>query len=286
MRRQLVTERLGRPTETAPHVRVESRSAKAKVGKEFAQLHAEQEAFSLEPTDDATPDAYFTHARQVERIELRNFRIIEELDLAIDPEAAALLEPRPDARRQAARPLVDAPRRERPRQEHGAPGRLPGAARREDPRGPRARRVGLRAQRRAARVGQGAPERDAGADRADRPQGLAQLRGRRLAQGAAARLRGHAPAAHLQAPGGEVHDAGARARREPVRPVHADRRLDGLAARLERRAIRRGGARPAPAAPARRRRAPRPRPPQRAGRGRGQGSARPARGAVAPAISR
>jgi uncharacterized protein (TIGR02646 family) len=103
MRRQLVVERLGRQTDIAPQVRVESRSAKAKVGKEFAQIRAEQEDFALEPTEAATPEAYYTHARQVERIQLRNWRIIEELDLAIDPEAAALSGPgpAPDAKQRA-----------------------------------------------------------------------------------------------------------------------------------------------------------------------------------------
>jgi AAA domain, putative AbiEii toxin, Type IV TA system len=92
MRRQLVTERLSRVSQSeaetvAPSVRVESPQVKQAVGADFQRRQAEQEAFSLE--DAAPGEAYYRHARQVERVELRNFRVIEQLDLDLDLEAAA-----------------------------------------------------------------------------------------------------------------------------------------------------------------------------------------------------
>lgn len=90
MRRQFVSERLGLVSEAgavAPEVRVETASVKRAVGADFQQRQAAQEAFTLE--DPAAESAYFSHARQVERVELRNFRVIEKLDLALDLEAIA-----------------------------------------------------------------------------------------------------------------------------------------------------------------------------------------------------
>jgi uncharacterized protein (TIGR02646 family) len=90
MRRQYVAEQLG-PASTAeavaPDVRIETPKVKRAVSADFAQRQAQQESYSL---GDAAPEqAYFSHARHVERVELRNFRIIEELDLALDLEAIA-----------------------------------------------------------------------------------------------------------------------------------------------------------------------------------------------------
>jgi AAA domain, putative AbiEii toxin, Type IV TA system len=90
MRRQYVAERLGRvsATETvAPGVRIERPAVKRAVRAEFAQRQAAQEAFSL--ADPATEPAYFSHARLVERVEIRNFRVISELDIALDFDAIA-----------------------------------------------------------------------------------------------------------------------------------------------------------------------------------------------------
>jgi len=97
MRRQYAAERLPRDRgaeEVAPDVRVETASVKRSVRADFARRQAEQEAYALD--DPTTQAAYFSHARHVERIELRNFRAIQELDLVLDPEQIAGATP-PDA---------------------------------------------------------------------------------------------------------------------------------------------------------------------------------------------
>ena len=90
MRRQYVAERLGPASvaeAVAPDVRVEAPKVKRAVSADFGQRKAAKEAFNLE--DPATEAAYFGHARHVERVELRNFRVIHELDLALDLDAIA-----------------------------------------------------------------------------------------------------------------------------------------------------------------------------------------------------
>jgi hypothetical protein len=88
MRRQHVAERLGTAGEAervAPGVRVETATVKRAVRADFAQQQAAQEAFSLaEPGGEG---GYFSHARHVERVEIRNFRVIDHLDLVLDLEA-------------------------------------------------------------------------------------------------------------------------------------------------------------------------------------------------------
>jgi uncharacterized protein (TIGR02646 family) len=92
LRRQRVAELVGQAQAAAPDVRIERAAVKSRVGSEFARIRAEKESFSLE--DPGARPAYFSHARHVERVEIRNVRVIRELDLAQNMEGQVGPEPR------------------------------------------------------------------------------------------------------------------------------------------------------------------------------------------------
>ena len=144
-------------------VRVVTPKVKRDVGADFARRQEARDSYALEVPSQQ--EGYFSHARHVERIELRNFRVIDELDLSLQLDT-------PSARPQGSRSVADAAGRERPRQEHGAPGRRPRAARRTREGEPRPGRLELRPPRHAPRHGARAPDGILGADRARRAVGL------------------------------------------------------------------------------------------------------------------
>ena len=92
LRRQRVAELVGRPSEVPTEVRVERPQVKGRVGKEFARIQSEHEDFSLDTPGKHV--SYYARARHIERIELRNFRAVERLDLELDLGGATSSDPR------------------------------------------------------------------------------------------------------------------------------------------------------------------------------------------------
>lgn len=82
MRRQRILELRGTwSSEATAEVRVVTPKRKRDVGADFARRQEARDSYALEvPSQQA---GYFSHARHVERIELRNFRVIDELDLPL-----------------------------------------------------------------------------------------------------------------------------------------------------------------------------------------------------------
>jgi energy-coupling factor transporter ATP-binding protein EcfA2 len=80
MRRQRILELGGTPSGGATaEVRVVTPKVKRDVGADFVRRQAAKDSYALEVPSQQ--EGYFAHARHVERIELRNFRVIDELDL-------------------------------------------------------------------------------------------------------------------------------------------------------------------------------------------------------------
>lgn len=108
LRRQRVAElmrsRKWEPEGEALNVRAESPSVKRSVHAEFGRIQAEQENYTLE--DPSAQKGYFSHARQIERVEIRNLRVIEQLDLVLDLDAIASAEPRLGAERERRAPWL------------------------------------------------------------------------------------------------------------------------------------------------------------------------------------
>lgn len=95
LRRQRVAELLRKrkwePEGGALEVRAESPKVKRGVSAEFGRIQGEQESYALD--DPSGQKGYFSHARQIQRVEIRNLKVIEELDLVLDLEAVASAEP-------------------------------------------------------------------------------------------------------------------------------------------------------------------------------------------------
>jgi uncharacterized protein (TIGR02646 family) len=92
LRRQRVAELLGNPPEVPTEVRVERPQVKGRVREEFTRIQSEHEGYSLDAPGKHV--AYYAHARHIERIELRNFRAVERLDLQLDLRGATSSDPR------------------------------------------------------------------------------------------------------------------------------------------------------------------------------------------------
>jgi hypothetical protein len=74
----------------ALEVRAESPKVKRGVSAEFGPIQGEQESYALD--DPSGQKGYFSHARQIQRVEIRNLKVIEELDLVLDLGAVASAE--------------------------------------------------------------------------------------------------------------------------------------------------------------------------------------------------
>lgn len=88
MRRQRIVElRSTWSSAATSEVRVVTQKVKRSVGADFARRQEARDAYALEVPSQQ--EGYFAHARHVERIELRNFRVIDELDLPLQLDTIA-----------------------------------------------------------------------------------------------------------------------------------------------------------------------------------------------------